>query len=38
MKTTDFFKMLSALALCVGAGALDAMHIGYLYPAGGQAG
>lgn len=38
MKTTGFFKMLSAVALCLSAAALDAMHIGYLYPAGGKAG
>lgn len=38
MKTTGFFKMLSAVALCCGAVALDAMHIGYLYPAGGKTG
>ena len=38
MKTTVFFKMLAAAALCASASVLDAMHIGYLYPAGGQAG
>jgi len=38
MKTTGFFKALWTVALCSGAVALHAMHIGYLYPAGGQAG
>ena len=38
MKTTGFFKTLWVVALCCGAAALHAMHIGYLYPAGGQAG
>ena len=38
MKTTGLLKTLFAAALCFGAAALDAMHIGYLYPAGGQAG
>ena len=38
MKTTGFFKMLAATALCCGATALHGMHIGYLYPAGGKAG
>ena len=38
MKTTGFFKALLAVALCFGAAALDGMHIGYLYPAGGKAG
>ena len=38
MKTTGFFKVLFTVALCVGASALHAMHIGYLYPAGGQTG
>ena len=38
MKTTGFFRMLTAAALCFGAVALHGMHIGYLYPAGGKAG
>ena len=38
MKTTVFFKALFTVALCLGAAALDGMHIGYLYPAGGRAG
>ena len=38
MKTTGFAKVLAAAALCLAATALDAMHIGYLYPAGGRAG
>ena len=38
MKTTVFPKALLALALCSNALVLRAMHIGYLYPAGGKAG
>ena len=38
MKTTGFFKVLCAIALCSVAVGARAMHIGYLYPAGGKAG
>ena len=38
MKTTVFPKLLLAVALCTSAPALRALHIGYLYPAGGRAG
>jgi hypothetical protein len=33
-----FFKVSAALWLCFGASGANAMHIGYLYPAGGRAG
>lgn len=38
MKTTVFTKVLWTVALCTAASVLHAMHIGYLYPAGGKAG
>ena len=38
MKTTVFTKVLWTVALCAAASVLHAMHIGYLYPAGGKAG